>query len=114
MNSHEISLAQAIEMTALYRANRPENFPVAETFAKEAVLALLSVESAAYLRIYYGMKTDGSVHAILVAAGQDQQDILPGPAGSDTLSSASAGEPLILEDGFRCPPYCPPSSPLNS
>ncbi len=114
MNNHEIALAQAIEMTATYRAARPENFPLSETFTKEAVLALLSVGDAAYLRIYYGTKTDGTVHAILVAADQDQHDILPGSAGSGMSAPPAVAGPLILEDGFRCPPYCPPPSPLNS
>lgn len=108
--NHQISLQQAIDMTTLYRANRPADFPICETFNKSAVAALLANSQAAYLRIYYGMKENGLVDAILVAANEEEEDLLPveNPAANIT------GENVILEDGFRCPQYCPPASPLNT
>ncbi|QEC67918.1 hypothetical protein FRZ67_11630 [Panacibacter ginsenosidivorans] len=107
---HSISLQQAIDMTTLYRANRPAAFPICETFEKSSVLALLSHVDAAYLRVYYGMKASGEVDAILVVANSENEDIL---SESDT-NEIDSTETLILEDGFRCPQYCPPSSPLNT
>lgn len=107
---HQISLSEAVEMTALYRKNRPENFPVCETFDKEAIVRLLSQPTAAGFRIYYGMKPDLSVHAILVASDSNGNDILPASAGEASVSAAD-GE--ILEDSVRCPVTCPPDSPLN-
>lgn len=108
--NHQISLQQAIDMTTLYRANRPAEFPICETFTKSAVAALLGNSQAAYLRIYYGMKENGLVDVILVAANEQEEDLLPveNPAENNT------GENVILEDGFRCPQYCPPASPLNT
>jgi hypothetical protein len=107
--NHEISLQAAIEMTRLYRANRPANFPLSESFEISAVQKLLSTEGAAFLRVYYGMKENKEVDAILVAANAEGEDILP----SATNLAASDEEPVILEDGFRCPEFCPGDSPLG-
>ncbi|MGH2565037.1 MAG: hypothetical protein ACRDE8_00515 [Ginsengibacter sp.] len=108
-NSHEISLQTAIDMTTLYRANRPSNFPICETFEIDAINKLLATGGCSFLRIYYGMKESLLVDAILVAANDEGKDILPA-SSSITLAT---NDPLILEDGYRCPDACPPSSPLN-
>lgn len=108
-NNHEISLQTAIDMTMLYRKNHPANFPICETFEKAAVERLLATEGCASLRIYYGMKENERVDAILVAANASGEDILPA-----TALAASADDPVILEDGLRCPDYCPPFSSLNT
>ena len=107
--NHEISLQTAIEMTKLYGANRPANFPLSESFEISAVQKLLSTEGAAFLRVYYGMKENKEVDAILVAANAEGEDILP----STTILAASDEKPVILEDGFRCPEFCPGDSPLK-
>ena len=109
-NHHEISLQTAIDMTTLYRTNRPAQFPLCETFEKEAVHKLLAIKGCASLRVYYGMKEDGNVDAILVAVNSSGEDILP----AITNSIEATDELIILEDGLRCPDYCPPKSPLNS
>ncbi len=106
--SHEISLQTAIDMTTLYRANRPSNYPICETFEIAAINNLLATPGCAYLRIYYGMKETGEVDAVLIAADANNKDILP-----PTANVASDDDPPILEDGIRCPPACPPPSPLN-
>jgi len=106
--NHQISLQQAIDMTTLYRANRPSNFPVCETFEAGAIAGLLAIEGCGFLRIYYGMKENLDVDAILVAADVNGEDILP-PTGALTETNG-----LLLEDGYRCPPDCPKPSPLNS
>lgn len=111
--NHEISLQDAAEMTSRYRLHRPTGFPLCETFAKEAVQQLLAVSGCSFLRIYYGEKEDGSVHAILVAGDAEGNDLLPQNETS-TIASSDADNPLILEDAIRCPPDCPKPSPLNT
>jgi hypothetical protein len=106
--NHEISLQTAIDMTTRYRANSPVNFPICETFSVDAINRLLSVTGCASFRIYYGMKADNQVDAILVAVNEAGEDILP------DLGSSGTDDPVILEDGFRCPTDCPPESPLNN
>jgi hypothetical protein len=109
-NNHEISLQTAIDMTTRYRGNRPEQSPICETFEKAAVAKLLATEGCSSLRIYYGMKEDMSIDAILVAVNTDGEDILP----VTTNALEAMDEPIILEDGLRCPDHCPPKSSLNS
>jgi hypothetical protein len=111
--SHVISLTTAIDMTTRYRQNRisviDPNQPntailcICETFDKAEVMDMLSQSGCESLRIYYGMDDKLNVHAILVGADENGADMLPNtePAG------------VILEDGQRCPPYCPPPSDLN-
>lgn len=107
--NHEISLPTAVDMTTRYRANRPANFPICETFGLDAIHKLISTTGCASLRIYYGMKAGNQVDAILVAVNAAGEDILPTPA-----LSATGDEPVILEDSFRCPDDCPSISLLNT
>ncbi len=109
MSNHQISLQQAIDMTTLYRQNQPANLPVCETFDLAAIQSLIANTAAYSLRIYYGMKTDNTIHAILVAVDASGNDILP-----SSLSLVSSDPNQILEDGITCPPICPPVSSLNS
>ena len=108
---HEITLAKAIAMTERYRNDHPDNFPLSESFELASVQRLLATPGAAFLRIYYGLQEDGKMDAILVVADKDNNDILP---EDSTPLSPPGGGPVILEDGYRCPPACPPPSSLNS
>lgn len=110
ITNHEISLQTAIDMTNRYRGKRPINFPICETFEKAAIQKLLDTAGCASFRIYYGMKADAQVDAILVAVDADGNDILP----SLTNAATDTTDPVIIEDGYRCPDDCPPSSTLNS
>ena len=96
--NHSIALAQAITMTSLYRSSIPEGMPVSETFELASVNTLLSQSGCTALRIYYGKKEDGTIHAILVGVNEKGEDITEG---------------IILEEGQRCPPNCPIDSQLN-
>lgn len=107
---HSISLGQAVALTTRYRENRPDNFPICETFDKESVLKMLSQEGAVKMRIYLGEKENGEIVTVLCAADADGIDILP---PSDTASRDSEDDALILDDAIRCPELCPPPSPLN-
>ncbi|HEX5149981.1 MAG TPA: hypothetical protein VFW07_00960 [Parafilimonas sp.] len=109
-NNHEISLQQAIEMTTRYRENRPPNFPLSEKFEVEVITKLISTEGCKFIRIYTGMKENMEAVAILVAVNAEDEDILPSEAEP---SGEQTGDKIIVEDGFRCPPVCPPGSPLN-
>jgi len=113
-DSHSISLEVAVEMTTLYRENRPailkpeystDILALNESFNKEDVLSLLEENGCAGLRIYYGMSPDLNIHAILVGVNEAGEDILPDEKMLDAI---------ILEDSRRCPVECPPDSVLNS
>lgn len=116
-NSHLISLTTAADLTTRYRSNRnsvlqtslqsDDILPLSETFNRNDIELLLEQEDCAGLRIYYGMDTDLKLHAVIVGVTEDNEDILP----SAVLNNATD---IIIEEGQRCPIFCPPSSALNS
>jgi len=122
VNSHVIPLDQANLMTAIYRENRElilaqqyqgqDILPLSETFNRQAFDRLLSTAGCAGIRIYYGMDSDQRLHAVIVAVNESNEDLLPVSADQSTLSETD--DPVIIEEGQRCPPICPEKSSLNS
>lgn len=108
---HQISLSTAIDMTKRYRSQRPADAAICESFELASVQRLLATPGTAFLRIYYGQKDNGEVDAILVAADAAGNDLLPSP--TEVVPGSNSDDPIIIEDSFRCPPTCPPPSPLN-
>lgn len=118
--NHSIPLTQAVGMTATFRANRntildseyrnEDVLPLCETFTKSSIEGLLAQQGCEGFRIYYGMDENLKIHAILVGVNGNNADILP------LQNSLTEEDPegTILEDGQRCPPYCPAASPLNT
>lgn len=113
-NNQHISLPEAVTLTTSYRNNRPADFFISETFDAANVQQILVQPDCQYLRIYLGRKADQSVVAVLVGADSQQADILPSseavPAEAAVADNANG---VILEDGYRCPEFCPKPSPLN-
>jgi len=62
------------------------------------------------LRIYYGMKDDLQVHAILVGVDANGNGLFYRNANVMELIPLD----LIMEDGQRCPPACNDDDLLNS
>ncbi|MGC4235402.1 MAG: hypothetical protein QM594_20690, partial [Niabella sp.] len=83
--------------------------PLSETFDRAVIDSILARPGCTALRIYYGMDEELKLHAIVVAAGKDNADILP---VAMTMTD-DGGDGGIAENANRCPPLCPPSSPLN-
>lgn len=116
--SHFITLQQAIDMTTRYRDNKnnvisPDYagkniIALSDTFPREVFDKLLSKSGCSGIRIYYGMDTDLKVHPIVVAINANNEDILPDQSATSTLDGEDIGD-----DAMRCPPLCPPPSPLN-
>jgi hypothetical protein len=117
--SKPISLQRGVSMTTLYRMEKEVILepsyrgkgilPICETFDKKSFEDVLMVPGCEQVRIYYGMESDLTVHAILVAVDAKGQDILP-----NSPFDVSDEEPYLWDDGTRCPNECPPDSPLNS
>jgi hypothetical protein len=116
-NSHLINLTSASALTTRFRSNRnsvlqtqfqsDDILPLSETFNRNDIDLLLAQDDCAGIRIYYGMDADLKLHAVLVAVNEDNEDILPSTV-------ANNGEDIIVEEGQRCPIFCPTASPLNS
>ncbi len=119
--SHFIPLNRAIEMTSLFRSQcenvlapafrNQDILPVCETFNRADIESLLAKKQCQAIRIYLGMDTSLKIRIIIVAANGNGEDILP--AQSATGSDPDNGEDIV-EEGHRCPPACPPPSPLNT
>ena len=118
MPNNQITLDEAAKMTSLYQ-NEKENILApaykgknilctSETFDRSAFDALLAEDDCVAVRIYYGMSDILQVHAIAVGVNSKNEDILPA-AGRSVTST----DPVIIEDGIRCPDECPTPSALN-
>lgn len=121
--SHLISLEKAKSMTSIYRANREtilskqyqgmDILPLSETFNRRAFEQLLATTGCAGIRIYYGMDLNLKIHAVAVAVNESNEDLLPDSSGQTATSATD--EPVIIDEGQRCPPICPEKkSDLNS
>ncbi|HEX3025514.1 MAG TPA: hypothetical protein VHP12_09900 [Chitinophagaceae bacterium] len=116
-DSHLITPDEAIAMIGLYRNTRDQILKPeycgqnilcdSETFNAADVQVLLSQPGCNGLRIYYGMKTGLTVHAILVGTDANGNDLA-------AANNVTAAGDVILEEGKRCPPQCPAFSILNT
>ena len=125
--NNRITLKQAIDYVTRFRTRKidlikPEYvekniLPTSETFDREAVDKLLANPSCVKLRIYNGMSEDLNIRMILVGVDAKDQDILPLTENTllngDEEGGDDDNEAIIVEEGVRCPPTCPPTSPLN-
>jgi len=129
MSQHFISLEKAKAMTAKFRG-RQNHFvkdefknkiiwPISETFTRDAFDKLLTQSGCTGLRIYYGMDDNDGIHAVIVGINDKNEDILPNTSNiesltTNTYTTTSTKEGIIIEDGKICPPLCAPTSLLNS
>lgn len=122
--SHFIPLSRAIEMTSLYRSEREgilatpfQNrniLPICETFNRYDIDVLLAKQGCEAFRVYLGMDETLKVRVLLVAVNGNAEDILSIPSSKGPAISGTDGDDDVAEEGNRCPPACPPESPLNS
>jgi hypothetical protein len=108
---HAITLEQAVELTGNFRANPAADVATCETFEMASVMRLLAVSGAHSLRIYSGRKENGQICAVMCAADEQGNDLLP--EANKPTSEDDEDCYIILEDSSRCPELCPPASPLN-
>lgn len=107
-------------MTTRYRENKhividkayagQEILATCDTLNKSAVATLLAKPGCAAIRLYYGMNELLQVRPILVAVNEKDEDMLPDLATLD--GDEDPGEDIV-DDAIKCPPLCPPPSPLN-
>ena len=119
MQTNIISVTDAAIMTARCSAQK-ENIlaparqnegivPTCETFTKAAFESLLSISGCTAVRIYSAMDADLKIRFVICGVNSNNEDIII----ADT-SSSEEPIPSVVENGSRCPDYCPPDSPLNS
>jgi hypothetical protein len=116
--NNSISLQQAIDMTKLFREQKdnivnPDMIGknvilTCETFDRAIFDSILSQTGCVGMRIYSGLNPNLSLRSIIVGVDDQNKDMLP-----DNAFAIGGDGRSIGEDGQPCPPYCPPSSPLN-
>lgn len=103
MSDNFITLAQAKSYTKKYRDQLNEMLTseyqgalsYCETFDADAVRTLLNQTGCVGFRVYYGLKSDNKVCAIMIGVDDKNEDITNGD------------ESVILENSIKCPPHCP-------
>jgi len=112
-----IPLEEAIIMTKRYRQNKDEVIDPAyagrdilansDKFDRNVFETLLAKPGCMSIRLYYGMKEDLKICPMVVAVDENDHDILPASNFSEEEDD------YVGDDTIRCPPICPPPSPLN-
>jgi len=96
---HSISLEDASNLTQNFQLQASPDQVIAGYFGKEAILAILSQESAVGMRCYYGLDADGISHLVIVGVNSKGNDMTDG---------------LLAQRMTKCPPYCAELNELNS
>ena len=92
-----ITSTVATAMTKRYRKDCPGQVK-AHFYGRETIQALLDQDNCMGIRIYYGIKEDGSKELVLVGATADENDMLN----------------LIMDISISCPTCCSTPNFLNS
>ena len=120
---HIIKLDTAIKLTSGFRltkmqmAHKPNdtgyiaNFPLAEKFNRDAIIALLNQKGARGIRIYFGEDKSGPIRMVVVAVDSLSNDI----TGRSDKAASTTGtqDAVVLDASQRCPTLCSVNSVLN-
>ena len=116
--SQRIALAAAVELTQRYRKAAPAS-EHGGFFWAEGIQALLAQPGCVGLRYYHGLDADAHYQIVLVGVDADGNDITKGTQGTKrgakaaaAVVAAGAGEAMLLDHHWPCPPYCDTGSPL--
>jgi hypothetical protein len=122
---HIIPVDTAIKLTSTFRLIQMQmarklhdtayilNFPLAEKFNRDAIVALLDQKGARGIRIYLGEDKSGPVKMVLVAVDSLNNDIT-GRSGKIMKFTTNTQDGVTLEAGQRCPTLCSVNSVLNN
>jgi hypothetical protein len=120
--NHHINPEQAAELTNRYSRTRgswsKKTMPASEAFNKREVDSLLNQQGCVGIRIRYGMDEQGQVRMVLYGINEQGKDIaemngneLKTDLAQNRKQKGSDQQffdpPIILENGQRCPQYCP-------
>lgn len=100
MEDHSISLEYAREMITAFREENP-NVEYGWYFGREAIEKILAQTGAVGLRIYGGLKEDGTFRPVLFGVSANGNDI-DGIKLNNTLEDSV----IILEFPMPCPTFC--------
>ena len=96
--NHDISLAEACDMTERYRNSPLFNGVNGGFFGKTAIQEILDQDDCAGIRYYYGVNSQNEPVLVLVGVTEDNKDLADGK---------------LAELSVPCPYVCDNSSPLK-
>lgn len=96
--------------------DRQFNLPIAETFNRDAIIALLNADGADGVRVYFGNDDKGLVRLVLMPVDKNGNDIVTKLTGTGRDKVAGQAARVAVQDGESVengqrPP--PPDSALN-
>lgn len=94
-----ITLSEASDWTAAYRATISQGDTLAHFFGRDNLEAILDQEGCMGIRIYYAIDEPSSQALVLVGADAAENDMENG---------------VIVDKSVKCPPMCGNGSKLNS
>lgn len=97
--NHDISLADAAQLTENYRTTSPPASTLGHYFGRAAIEAILAQGDCVGIRIYYAKKNDGTKQLVITGVSADENDMYNG---------------VLAEKSYPCPPRCSSLNPLNS
>jgi hypothetical protein len=112
MANHFIDLKRAIELTSIYRNNKgsmvtpdfSDSLYISETVDAASIKAILDQPGCVKFRAYFGMDEEKKICLIFVGVNANDEDMVDGIFANG----------IIVDDTTKCPPTCPPVSPINS
>lgn len=96
---HAITLQEASEWTANYRATINSGETIAHYYGKDALSAILDQSGCVGIRIYYALDNNSAKQIIAVGVDSNGNDLYNG---------------LLAERTIKCPITCSLPNPLNS
>ncbi len=103
----QIDLETVQKAVRAYKSSNPGAHH-AHFFGKDCIKDLLSQEGAMGIRIWLGNSDDDQLQLFLVAADENESNLLPGSKGKE-----EGGDFIIVNHSRPCPPYCNGWDPLN-
>jgi hypothetical protein len=111
-DSQAITLAEAKAYTARYRRLAPAS-EKGGFFYSAGIEAILAQPGCVGLRYYHGVDENGYYRIVLVGVDGNGNDILTTSSATKKRAAAlAAGDAVILDRHWQCPPWCPPDIAL--
>lgn len=110
-NGEKISKAKARKWVNNYKKKHSsdKNYLSSMLFDKAIVISMLNEHKCEGLRVYNAMDDEGKLHFVLVGTDANGNNLLP--PGEEyttkTVIDSADGDPILLDDGKPCPPFCP-------
>src|SRR4051812_18380263 len=94
----QITLAEAAQLTANYRAGIAPDGELGEFFSKAIIEKILHQQHCVGIRIYYGLAADGERHLVVSGVEANEDDLFMG---------------VLAENALKSPPFKGINNPLN-